>query len=431
MERVQLSMKESKRISALEELKHGKITQIEAASKLNIGVRQVQRLIKRYLVGGVKGLVHKLRGKPSPKKQSDAFKKKIVDIVLEHYFDFGPTLIAEMLQDRHNIGVHKETLRRLMINAGIWKKKKKRAKHRSWRAPKDRRGELVQLDVSYHNWFEDRAGWGYLVKFIDDATKEVLYAKFITGESYKEVTQATIEYFQLHGLPQELYTDKGKVFKVNIGNENNDRLTQYEYALHLLGVELSHANSPQAKGRVERSFQTDQDRLVKMLRIERISTIAIANEYLHTKYIPKINQKFTRPAALKGDLHLPLNGVNLYDIFCIREKRSVQHDWTIRYKNRILQITGNQKIIVRPKDVVMVLERLDGSIYLQLRSVSLNFIEIAVLPEKIVEFEPKPLVAIKYGKNSSWRKTNSIFYKSKPETRHSYGGKQHDISIVS
>lgn len=425
MERITLSRKEIKRIGTLDALNQKKIKQGEAAGRMGISIRQVQRLIKRYSIDQGSGLAHKLRGKPSNKAYSQEFKDNIVQILQDFYHDFGPTLASEMLDERHNIVIGKEVLRRIMLEAGIWQKRKKRSKHRSWRKPRDRRGELVQLDVSLHEWFEERGGWISLVKFIDDATKEILYAKFIHSESYNDVTQATIEYFQLHGLPQSLYTDKGKVFKVNIHNEDNEFLTQYEYSLQLLGVELIHAHSPQAKGRVERGFGTDQDRLVKMLRIEQISTMEAANKYLHEKYIPKLNSKFTRPAALIGDLHVPLNEVDLYDIFCIRETRKVHNDWTIRYDNRIFQITKDQKVVVRPKDEVLTHKRLDGSINLQLRGANLNFIEIAALPEKIKE--PNPVNRRKI--NTPWRRTNSMFFE--PKTRHSYCAKQHDISIVS
>ncbi len=419
MEIIQLSMKEGKRIQILEELKHKKMTQSEAAIRMNISLRQTQRISKRYFAEGVTGLVHKSRGKASKKRTSQDLKNKIIRIVEEQYTDFGPTLASEMLEERHNIKIHKETLRRIMLSAGLWHNKKKRSKHRTWRIPKDYRGEMIQVDVSLHQWFEDRAPWCSLVKFVDDATKEILYAKFIKSESYKDVTEATIEYFKQHGLPQIMYSDKGKVFKVNTNNENVEFKTQYEYALELLGVELIHAHSPQAKGRIERSFQTDQDRLVKMMRIENISTIDAANKYLHEKYIPTYNNKFTRPAKYSNDLHVPLYNTNLYDIFCIRTKRIVQHDWTIRYNNRILQITKQQSAVVRPKDSVLVLERLDGTILLQLRSFNLNFKELAQLPVK----KQKPLVQVRSKINTPWRKSNNIFYQPKPETRHFYDAK--------
>jgi transposase len=415
-------MKEIKRLEILERKKHLKMDQNELARRLNVGVRQAQRIIKRYNELGAKGLVHKSRGKPSGRAMPQKKKDTIVSLIQEHYHDFGPVLVSEMLEQRHNIKVHKEQVRRIMLSAGIWKARKKRPKHRSWRMPRKHRGELVQLDVSFHQWFEDRGGWGYLVKFVDDATKETLYAEFITGESYHEVTRATIRYFMIHGLPKALYTDKGKVFKVNVKGHDEFK-TQYEYSLGLLGVELIHAQSPQAKGRIERSFQTDQDRLVKFLRIAKISTLDAANEYLHQTYIPHYNSKFTRPPVKPNDFHTPVRNVNLYDIFCIREARIVHNDWTVRYSNRILQITGDQQAVIRPKDVVTVCERLDGSLYIELRSYRVNFVEIDTLPAKPTDPAPVDVKVIK--KNSPWRRTNHYLFK--PKTRHFNSGKSHDI----
>jgi transposase len=413
-------MSEIKKITILEELKKGRIQQREAGLRMEIGVRQVQRLAKRYTEFGPAGIVHKSFGKPSGRAMPKEKKAKIVRLIQTHYDDFGPVLASEMLDARHDIKIHKEQVRRLMLEAGIWQPRKSRAKHKTWRLPKKYRGEMVQLDVSYHQWFEDRAGWGYLVKFVDDATKEILYAKFISGESYHDVALATIEYFILHGLPQSLYTDKGKVFKVNFGNKNDKRKTQYEQALEIVSVQIIHAHSPQAKGRVERSFQTDQDRLVKMLRLENISTIDAANTYLHETYIPMYNKKFTRPPACSGDLHTHLRSVNLYDVFCIRETRTVQNDWTLRYRNRILQITKNQQAVIRPKDTITISERLDGSLYLELRSFKVNFKEVNKLPEKT--YQPKPANAIKRPvKNHPWRT-----FKNRP-----YQPPKRDISTVS
>src|ERR1700679_829173 len=162
MERIQLTMKEIKRLAVLEEKKHLQMDQKVLSKRLRISVRQAQRIIKRYHELGAKGLVHRGRGKPSGRAMPQEKKEAIVQLIQEHYSDFGPVLVSEMLEQRHDIKVHKEQARRIMLGAGIWKARKKRAEHRSWRLPKEHRGEMVQLDVSYHQWFENRAGWGYL-----------------------------------------------------------------------------------------------------------------------------------------------------------------------------------------------------------------------------------------------------------------------------
>lgn len=405
---IQLSEKEFNRMKVLESLIRKEISREEAAVRMKISSRHVSRLVKKYAIGGVNSLVHKNRGKPSSRKMAEDKRKEIVRLIETHYNDFGPTLASEMLKERHNIAIHKEVLRRIMIEAGLWNKKRKRTKHRSWRPPKKHFGEMTQSDSSFHDWFEGRAPWCYLIRYVDDSSKTLLHAEFATSESYHSIATSTIAYFQKWGMPQQLYTDKGKVYRVNQNNENNEFITQYQEALQIVKVELIHAHSPQAKGRVERSFQTDQDRLVKYLRLANISDIEAANKYLQEVYIPLFNSKFSRPPQCQGDMHTPLGDINLFDIFCLREQRKVHNDWTIRYKNRLLQIADSMPAIVKPRDIVTVSERLDGSLRLTIRTSEIEFKEIS---QKLLKVEDPKYVwkPFKPAKNHPWRQSGRAF----------------------
>jgi DNA-binding transcriptional ArsR family regulator len=389
MERIQLTMKEIKRGKVMEQLSRRELTTQEAAEILSITPRQVSRLLKRYQSAELAGLAHKGRGRPSEKRRPDDECLKIVELIKESYWDYGPTLAAETLEERNDIKISKESARQLMINHGIWQGRRHYQKHRSWRKPRSLFGQMVQLDGSWHDWFERRAPWAMLIRLVDDATSKVLFALFAPNESYESVATATIAYLKQYGMPDAFYTDKGGVFRVNNGNDDGESITQYEYALSMLNISLIHANSPQAKGRIERSFQTDQDRLVKMMRLDGISSIEAANKYLIEVYIPLYNRKFSRPAEIEGNAHQPLNNINLYDVFCIREERVVQSDWTIRFNNTRIQICDQRPAIVKPKDTVNVCKRLDGSLYITIRAQRLDFKIIASGLK--THKEPKPI----------------------------------------
>lgn len=411
MERIQLSMKESKRIPILEDIRHGKITQALAAERMGMSIRQIGRIFSRYNDLGIAGLTHKSRGRQSPKKTSKRVRDQAIEIIKLNYPDFGPVLAQEMLEERHEIKLSRETVRQIMIEANIHTKKWKRSKHRRWRKPREQEGEMQQLDGSFHDWFEGKAPWCWLIRFTDDATGKFVHGEFATAESYKAVATATRNNFRKNGLPNSLYTDKGKVFKVNNSNDDDERITQYERALQELNVGIDHAHSPQAKGRVERNFKTDQHRLPKMFRINNISTIEEANKYLQEVYIPKYNMKFSRPAFNPNIVYRSSSDINFEDIFCIREERKVRNDWTFSYHGRMFQILDCSPAIVRPKDRVKIYERLDESIYVRRGSKILKTVEISQRP--VIEREPKPVKLYKPAKDNPWRKSNSMFYTKK------------------
>ncbi len=326
------------------------------------------------------------------------------------YKGFGPTLAAEMLAEIDGINRSPQTLWRYMAEWGLWERKTRKKKHRTWREPKGYYGEMQQLDGSEHNWFEGRGERCTLLKFIDDATSEITWAEFAPSESRKSVMLATKNYLNKNGIPVSIYVDRGKVFKVNKGNQNNDNITQYERALKNLGIELKHAYSAPAKGRVERSFRSSQDRLVKLLRLQEISTIEEANRFLQEYYLPKHNAKFARQAAKVGNLHRPIAGFDLDNIFVFKEIRTVQNDLTVQYKKELLQI-HEKRYTVQPKDLVYICTKLDGSAYMHNRDG--RILTFTFIPKR-VKVQQTPQIASnthKIGHNSPWRRTNSLFYK--------------------
>lgn len=365
----------------LEKVLRKEITQEQAALMLGICDRQVRRKLKRFLKGGINGLIHQSKGCPSLRAIDPDFKKKALQEIAKKYSDYGPTFAAEMLSDQ-GIDLIPQTLRRFMIDAGMWKKGFKRKTHRQWRERKDSYGEMQQVDGSEHDWFEGRAPYCTLIKFVDDATSRITWAEFAPSESFCSLANATKNYLENNGKPLALYTDRGKVFKVNIHNEFDEFITEYERILKELNINLHHALSPQAKGRIERSFRTDQDRLVKLMRMKKISTIDEANQFLREFYIPYYNRKFGVPPKLPGNVHIPMHDKNLDDIFSIKRTRIINNDLTVQYSNRFFQLHKEQLRIIHPKEKVDVHERTDGSIFIVVRGCKLKFFELSHPPVK-------------------------------------------------
>ena len=377
--RILMSKAESKQIEIIEKLKRREITQRTAAELMEKSTRSVRRRLARYNASGAEGLVHRSRGRQSNRKTADAVCARVAALASSKYAGYGPTFMAEKLEENEHITLNRETVRLMLIKNGQWQKKRKRNKHRKWREPKEHSGQLVQLDGSPHKWIESSDTYWTLIKFIDDTTKRT-YARFYPSEAHEHVVDRTIRYIKKYGKPVAIYTDRAGVYKVNNGNENGDLTTQYERALSEIDIELKHAYSPQAKGRIERSFSTDQDRLVKELKLHNITTMEQANEFLETVYLSKHNEKFERLPKNRIDLHTHHVGPKLENVFAVVEQRTVANDWTIRYKNKILQIESNRPAIVRPKNVVTVHERLDGTIFLTIRSTRINFKQIKYKP---------------------------------------------------
>lgn len=383
MEFVTMNKAELEQVGIFERLVKKELKQKEGAKILDLSIRQVKRKVKEYRKSGAASLVHGNRGKESNRVTDKEKAQQAIGLIKKHYSDFGPTLASEALEERHGIIINHETLRKLMIKEGIRKSRYKKAvvKH-FWRERKECFGEMVQLDGSPHHWFEDRADPCTLIAFIDDATSQILWLEFTKSESTESLMKSTRSYIEKFGKPASFYADRGVVYKVNNNNPDNDKITQYKRALDELHTKLIHARSPEAKGRVENLFGTLQDRLVKALRLANISTMKEANKYVKEAYIPKHNAKFAVKPKSETNMHKPINGYNLDNVFCLKEDRRINNDFTISYKGRWLQLAGKQATVVRPKNVVVIHEQLDRTIEIYLRKTKLNYKELPKRPEK-------------------------------------------------
>lgn len=399
MEHIIMSRKERTQLIVFSKLKNKEITQLEAALQLKITPRWVREKFKRYIDLGDHGLIHKSRNRDSPKRWPDREKGLALNLLRSEWQGFGPTFAAEKLKDLKNISVSKETLRQVMIKEGLWHSRKAKSKHRKRRMRRARLGLLVQLDGSPQDWFEGRGQVCTLLVFIDDATSNTLWLEFVESESHLGVMKATKNCINMHGIPHAYYVDFGSVFSVNLNNKERDKITQWQRAVMLLGIEVVHARSPQAKGRVERANGTFQDRLVKELRLAGISSIAEANQFLsQSNFIKEYNQRFSVSATEKGDCHKPATAYDLEKIFCIKEYRTLTNDYTITYKNRIIQLLDQQLTIIRPKETITVNTHLDNKISLSIRDIELKFTELSSQPNK--EAPEKIIQPHKYYKRS-------------------------------
>lgn len=361
MKEVHMSMKEVNRISILDQLKRKAIKQKKAASILGISVRQVRRLLKAYRREGAKALVHKLRGIPSNNKADSAVLDAAIIIVKERYHDFSVTLAHEKLVHHHGFVYSRETLRCAMMTVGLWTPKRQPTP--IIHALRDRRaseGELVQVDGSPHHWFENRGSSCTLLVYIDDATGKLLHLSFATSETTNAYFAATKEYLEKHGKPLAFYVDRHGVFRVNTTKaltarvEDSNGKTQFGRAMDELDIELIFANSPEAKGRVEKANQTLQDRLVKELRLQGISTMEEGNRFLPI-FIKYFNRRFAVIPKSPANLHRPLDQRDhLENILVQKHTRRLSKQLTLSYGSRIYQImTDRPTYAMRHASVVV------------------------------------------------------------------------------
>jgi hypothetical protein len=344
-------------------VERGELRVDDAAGLMGLKRRQVFRLLDRMRTSGAEGLVSRKRGRPSNRRHRDALREHVVSLVREHYPDFGPTLAREYLAERHDIKIGCETLRQLMIAEGLWKDRDaRRPRPYQPRYRRDCRGELVQVDGSKHWWFEDRGPQCTLLVYIDDATSELMHLEMVESESTFSYMRATRTYIERHGKPVAFYSDKHSAFRNNNASANGDGMSHLGRALEALNIELICANSPQAKGRVERANGTLQDRLVKAMRLEGIASIDAANAFLPS-YMARHNQRFAREPFDPRDLHRPLAPHdNLEAMMVWREERSVTASLTLHYNKAmfILEPTDTARKLARKR--VSVCEYPDGRI---------------------------------------------------------------------
>ena len=379
---ISMSRKEIKRLHIIHQALDRRITQGAAAELIGLSDRQIRRLIKRIRTEGDEGICHKSRGKSSNRSIPRKIKKKALKLFRERYKDFNLVHASEKLAEIHDITISPETLRLWLNKAEIPYKKRKARKHRERRERRPCFGELVQIDGSHHDWFEGRGPKCVFMGYIDDASNTV-YGRFYDHEGTMPAMDSMKRYIKRYGVPQSVYLDKHTTYKSwgepTIEQQLNDQkpMSHFEKSLAALEIEVIHANSPQAKGRVERLFETLQDRLVKEMRLAGIKSVQEANKFLET-YLPKHNARFKKVAATDVDLHRPApHSRELDRILCIKEERTVKNDFTIAYNGKLYQIkdsTRAQKVVVE--------ERLDGTIHISYKDRDLRYREIMKQPIK-------------------------------------------------
>ena len=417
---IQMRLKEVKRLKVIQEAIGRHITQRAAASMVGISERQMRRLVRAVKEEGERGVLHKARGKPSKRKLSEGVRGRALSLYRGKYDGFGPTLASEKFSEEESIVISKETLRKWLIEAGLWKRRRKRGGHRQWRPRKECFGEMVQMDGSHHDWLEGRGPELVFMGHIDDATGEV-FGRFYDHEGTKPAMDSFKRYVRKYGLPMSVYLDRHTTYKSNKKLTESEELegvepmSQFERALKELGVEVIHAYSPQAKGRVERLFGVLQDRLIKEMRLKGIKTADEANEFLK-QYLPRYNRKFRVCPENNTDAHVRLpRYFNLDEYLCIKTERTVRNDNTIAYNGRLYQIEE------ATAKKVTVQERLNGSMCVMSKGVSLRYREIETRPKReTVKAQARRRSSRPFtlAKNHPWRRWNRKFGKKGGISRH-------------
>jgi transposase len=405
-ELITMNKREILRLQVVEKIDAKRIKQREASKILEISCRQTRRLLKAYRQQGAKGLISKKRGKQSNNKTCEENKQNILAITRERYFDFGSTFLKEKLFENHDIEVSRETLRKWLIAENIWLAKSKgKIRVHQMRERRSCFGELVQIDGSPHDWFEGRRDKCCLLAFIDDATGKILHLRFEETETTEGYFRATDSYIKQYGIPIAFYSDKHGIFRVNAKETAHEGETQFKRAMNNLGIRIIYANSPEAKGRVERLNQTLQDRLVKELRLAGIGDIETANKFL-PGFIDKHNQKFAVEPKDKRDAHRPPNisDEELNLIFSIQTTRTTSRNLELSYDNTVyqIQVIGQGYTLRHAK--ILVCKDLNGDVSLIYKNKRLAYkchrkqkhngfiVDTKVLNQRIDEFIKEPVL---------------------------------------
>jgi len=365
METLTLSYEELDRVSVIERVIEKRLTQLEAARMLGLTSRHVRRLRRAYERDGPIGLASKHRGRPSNRRLSSELEGEALAIVRSRYDDFGPTFAHEKLTELHGLQVSVETLRHWMIDDGLWTPRARReSRVQQPRHRRSCRGELIQIDGSDHEWFEGRANRCTLLVFVDDATSELMELLFCESESAFSYFAALHSYLQQHGKPVALYSDKASVFRNNRKEpQDGTGVTQFSRALSNLNVDIICANTPAAKGRVERAHLTLQDRLVKELRLREINDLDSANAYA-PEFIADYNARFARVPRSEHDAHRPLQASDDLDrIFTLQETRVVSKSLTLSYKRVLYLLDPTDMARAARRQRVRIEEQQDGSLH--------------------------------------------------------------------
>lgn len=368
-----MSQAERDRLKVMSLVLKGQRTQAEAGRLLGLSARQVRRIQRRLEAQGDVGIVHKLRGKPSNGRIAPEHRQKVIEAYRQELMGFGPTFASEKLGQR-GLPVAVRTLREWLVAQGLWQRQRKRDKHRQRRERRECLGELVQADGSHHDWLEGRGPWMVLVVMIDDATSRTL-ARFYPAETTEAYMDLLGRYLRRWGRMTAMYVDRDSIFRAEDHDPNDPqpRLTQFKRALEELEIDLILANSPQAKGRVERFNKTAQDRLVKELRLAGSTTLEQANAVLEKVFLPWFNRRCAVAAASPNNAHRPLHpSMNLKSILSLQEHRRVTNDYTIRLDNQVYQLLPPALPGLRGGKVTIE-KRLDGSLHLRFKGHYLKY----------------------------------------------------------
>lgn len=411
-----MSMKDLDRLRVIQMVLARRLTWKDAAEQVRLSERPIGNLVTRVRRDGARGLVHRLRGRPSNRRLPPRLLERALALVTTKYPDFGPTFATEKLRERHGLALSVSTLRRGMIQAGLWRPRRERARHRAWRARRPRLGMLIQVDGSEHDWFEGRGPRCVLLLYVDDATSRLLYGEFVTAEDTLTLMRTTTAYLKRYGRPLSFYVDQDSIYKINREASLEEQLrdvqplTQFTRAMTELGIEVLTAHSPQAKGRVERSFKTHQDRLVKELRLRGIRTLSAANAFLGAHYLAAHNARYAQAPAQSPDAHRPLLRTHdLARILCVRIERTLRADWTLRCRNQWFQVLSRQPVGLRPKDTIVVELRPDGSTQLRAKGHRLGDTRLgqapgAAAPRPTPRVRPRSAKPPKPAPNHPWQK---------------------------
>jgi len=396
-----MSAKERGRAVDLRRVQGGEQSLVQAAARMGLSYRQAKRVWHRYREQGDAGLVHRSRGRPSNRRKPEAVRKRFLELYREQLEGFGPTLASELLSERWGLEVDHETLRRWLLAEGLWHIRRRRPRHRKWRARKERFGEMVQLDGSDHDWFT-RGRRDCLLAMIDDATSRRM-TRMASGETTVDALKLLWLWVERYGIPHSLYVDRKSVYWTEREPTLEEQLAGIEPATAFgrvcqkLGIEIIAAGSPQAKGRVERSHGVYQDRLVKLIGLDGLSSCEQVNTFLE-EFDEGLNERFAVEPASPIDAHRPVpQGMDLADVFVLEFTRTVQNDWTVRFENSWYQITGPKRSLPPAKDKVQVLRRLDGTLALHYRGRPVEYEKLPERPPKAkalpTSTRPKPPAA--------------------------------------
>lgn len=388
MNYISMSQKELNKYEVIQRSIKKDITAEKAGELLNLSLRQVYRLRSRVKTQGTRGLTHGNRGKSSNRKIPEKERRKLVNLLHKCYSDFRPTHAAEKLRVNHGIRRDSKTIRLIMVAEDLWKpRKEKKTDYRSSRPRKEHYGEMEQFDGSYEYWFEARSPRCCLLASIDDATGCITQAKFVSDEGVFPVFGFWQEYLLGHGKPRSIYSDKLRTYYNNhpSAEENDEMLTQFQRAMRALSIEPIVAHSPQAKGRIERLFNTLQDRLIKEMRLRNISGMETANQFLKDEFLPWFNARYSVEPKRKANLHRTLTREEkkqLPAILSRQSERTVLNDFTFRFNHNWYQLLRDQPATVRAREKVSIEERLDNSIWIRLRNKYLNYQVLPAKPER-------------------------------------------------